>query len=284
MKKTGLVLEGGGMRGVFTSGALEFLLERNIQLPYIIGVSAGACNAASYVSRQAGRNKAVTVDYAGHPDYISMKRLLRYGELFNMDLIFDKIPNSENPFNYDQFFSSEQVFYVGVTDCMTGETLYYEKSELMKDFNMILRASSSLPMVAPFVDYKGKKLLDGGISDPVPIERSIHDGNNKHVIILTQQIDYKKTPAKRGMWYFRKKYKHCPGLVRVVQQRYQIYNEALSRVKKLEEEGRAFVLRPDSLFNVSRTERKRERLELLYQHGYDLMSNREKELIAFLNL
>ncbi|SDN35428.1 patatin-like phospholipase family protein [Alkalicoccus daliensis] len=282
MEKAGLVLEGGGMRGVFTSGALELLLEKDIQLPYIIGVSAGACNAASYVSRQAGRNKAVTVGYAGHPDYISLKRLLRYGELFNMDLIFDRIPNNENPFNYEQFFSSSQEFYVGVTDCYTGETLYYEKSELRKDFNMILRASSSLPMVAPFVDYKGRRLLDGGISDPIPIKRSITDGNKKHVIILTQQSGYQKTPAKRGMWYFRRKYKDCPGLVKIVQERYEIYNEALLQVKKLEQEGKAFVLRPESLFDVGRTERKAWKLEKLYQHGYEMMKEREEELLAFL--
>lgn len=282
MEKTGLVLEGGGMRGVFTSGALEYLLERDIRLPYIVGVSAGACNAASYISRQAGRNKAVTVGYAGHPDYISMKRLLRQGELFNMDLIFDQIPNIDHPFNYEQFFSSPQIFHVGVTDCKSGETIYYEKMELMDDFNKILRASSSLPMVAVPVEYEGRQFMDGGISDPIPIKKSLEDGNTKNVIILTQPPEYMKMPAKRGMWYFRRKYKNFPGLVKIVEQRYNIYNNSLAFVNEMEKKGDAFVLRPEHLHQVGRTERKKERLEGLYMQGYHMMKHREQELLAYL--
>jgi predicted patatin/cPLA2 family phospholipase len=282
MKQTGLVLEGGGMRGVFTSGALEYLLESQMEFPYVIGVSAGACNAASYISRQKGRNRAVTVGYADHPDYISYKRLLRHGELFNMDLIFDQIPNTENPFDYHNFFSSKQEFYVGVTDCMSGGTLYYEKEEMRDGLNKILRASSSLPFVAPPINHDGRILMDGGLSDPVPVIRSVKDGNEKHVIVLTQKLGYRKAPAKRGMWYFRRKYRDFPGLINIIENRYLIYNQTLDYIQELESKGKAFVIRPSELYDVARTERNRGRLERLYQHGYEQMKKRADELEKFL--
>ncbi|WP_146035905.1 patatin-like phospholipase family protein [Salipaludibacillus keqinensis] len=283
LEKTGLVLEGGGMRGVYTGGVLEYFLEQNIHFPYIVGVSAGACNASSYISRQAGRNKAVTIGYADHPDYISVRRLIRSGELFNMDLIFNQIPNIENPFDYHQFFQSTQRFHVGATDCHTGETIYYEKQELGDDFNKILRASSSLPMIAPVVQHGERTLLDGGISDPIPIEQSIKQNNEKHIIILTQRKGYLKTPAKRGMWYFTRKYRNYPGLQEVVKNRSVVYNKALDQVDELEKQGKAFVFRPANLQNVTRLERKKDRLQALYDHGYDQAKARFDELMDFLN-
>lgn len=283
MKNIGLVLEGGGMRGVYTGGILEFFLENNIHFPYIVSVSAGACNAASYVSRQRGRNRAVTVGYAGHPDYISFKRLLRQGELFNMDLIFDQIPNIENPFDYEQFFASKQKLYIGTTDCITGETIYYEKSEVEEDLNKMLRASCSLPMISQIVEHDGRPLLDGGISDPIPINKSIEDGNEKHVVILTQCEDYVKGPVKRGKWWFKRKYKDYPGLIDIVERRAKIYNDSAKKVSELEEEGKAFVFRPDDLRGVNRTERREEKLQALYDHGYEQAKRRLDELKKWLN-
>jgi predicted patatin/cPLA2 family phospholipase len=282
LDNTGLVLEGGGMRGVFTGGILECFMENDIHFPYIVGVSAGACNAASYVSRQPGRNRAITVESANRPDYISYKRLLRAGELFNMDLIFEQIPNKENPFDYYRFFQSNQKFYVGVTDCRTGEAVYYEKTDIKDELNKILRASSSLPLVAPEVSYKGRQLLDGGISDPIPVKQSIEAGNEKHIIILTQCKGYVKKPTKRGMWYFSRKYKQYQGLVNVIKDRSTVYNDTLATVNKLEEEGKAFIFRPLNLQNVSRIERRQDRLEALYNHGYELAAERLEELKHFL--
>lgn len=282
LERIGLVLEGGGMRGVFTGGILEFFLEKNIHFPYIVGVSAGACNAASYISRQAGRNKEITIGYASHPEYISIKRLIRSGELFNMDLIFDRIPNVENPFDYNVFFESKQEFYVGVTDCLTGETVYFEKKELGENFNTILRASSSLPMVAPIVSHDGRPFLDGGISDPIPVNQSMKDGNKKHIIILTQCEGYRKNPARRGMWYFNRKYKQYPGLIDIVKNRSVVYNDTLNYIAQLEKEGKAFVFRPDHLQAVTRLERKKERLQALYDHGYKKAEKQFDEMIDFL--
>ncbi|WP_280768145.1 patatin-like phospholipase family protein [Salipaludibacillus daqingensis] len=282
LEKIGLVLEGGGMRGVYTGGVLEFFLEKNITFPYVVGVSAGACNAASYISRQYGRNKAVTIGYADHPEYISVKRLIRSGELFNMDLIFNQIPNSEIPFDYNVFFNSNQHFYVGTTDCHTGETIYYEKQELGDQLNKILRASSSLPLVAPVVEHDERVLLDGGLSDPIPINHSLDFGNEKHIIVLTQCEGYLKKPAKRGMWYFNRKYRDYPGLLEIVKKRSIVYNQALEQVAELERQGKAFVFRPDHLQDVTRLERKKDRLEALYEHGYKQASEKYEELVSFL--
>lgn len=282
MNQTGLVLEGGGLRGVYTAGILEFFLNNGISFPSVIGVSAGACNAASYISRQKKRNYAVTVGYAGNPEYLSVKRLFRYGELFNMDLIFDRIPNQEHIFDYDRFYTSDQLLYTGVTDCVTGETIYYEKLEVQGHINTILRASSSLPMIAPIVNYDDRAYLDGGISDPIPINQSLKIGNQKHIIVLTQEKGYQKQPAKRGMLYFSRKYRNYPGLVDVVKRRFIIYNDLLKQVERMEEEGSAMVFRPDNLHGVKRIEKDARKLDELYQHGFNHARERSEELQRFI--
>lgn len=282
MKQTGLVLEGGGFRGVYTAGILEYFLEYGVEFPSVIGVSAGACNASSYISKQENRNYAVTVGYAGNPEYLSIRRLLKRGELFNMDLIFDKIPNQEHPFDYRTFNKSNQLLYTGVTDCVTGETVYYEKSEVYKDINTILRASSSLPMISPIVHYHGRSYLDGGISDPIPVNQSLKIGNQKHVIVLTQEKGYQKQPAKRGMLYFTRKYRHYPGLIDIVKRRFQIYNDLLKQVEQMEKEGNAFVFRPDNLRGVNRIEKDADKLDELYHHGFNHAKERSTELKHFL--
>ncbi|WP_281280013.1 patatin-like phospholipase family protein [Alteribacter natronophilus] len=279
----GLVLEGGGMRGMYTAGILEYFLENDWHFPYVIGVSAGACNAASYVSKQIGRNEKVTIGYCKHPDYISYKRWFTRGELFGMDLIFDRIPNKEVFFDFDAFFNSEQKFLVGTTDCETGEPVYYEKNEVGDSFLNILRASSSLPFVAPVTSYGDKMLMDGGISDPIPLSRSIMDGNRKHVVVLTQQDGYLKKPLSRGKWLLRRKYRNQPGLVKAVEGRSVVYNRAIEEVKQAEKAGNAFVFRPDELMGVSRIEKREERLTELFRHGYEHARNRAEELQAFLS-
>lgn len=278
----GIILEGGGMRGVYTGGVLETLLENNINFPYVIGVSAGASQGASYVSKQKGRNRAVTIDYAGNPDYFSYKYLLKKGELFNMDFIYGDIPNVKNPFDYESFSQSQQVFYIGTTDCKTGKPVYYEKSEIKDDLNKILRASSSLPFVAKIVEHEGRHLLDGGISDPIPIKKSIEDGNKKNVVILTQCKGYVKEAAKRGKWLLRKKYSDFPGLIEALDQRADLYNETIRFIERQEEEGKAFVFRPDDLMGVGRTEQKKEKLEALYAHGIEQAASRLSELKDFI--
>lgn len=265
--KSGLILEGGGMRGVFTAGVLECFLEKALFPDYVIGVSAGACNAASYISRQPGRNQQVTIGYVHHPDYISLKNLVLKRELFGMNLIFDEIPNTLVPFDFSRFNDATEEFVIGTTNCLTGEAVYFDKSFYSKDILKIIRASSSLPFMARAIEYEGKFLMDGGISDPIPIRKAIADQVKKPIIVLTKEKGYRKSKSSFSKFtsYF---YKDFKGLANVLEHRYQLYNNTLDFIEQLEDEKKAIVIRPRQTFNIGRIERNPEKLTLLYNQGY----------------
>ncbi len=193
MEGIGLVLEGGGMRGVYTAGVLEYFMEQDLYFPYVVGVSAGACNAVSYISKQPGRNKKVTIGYIRDHRYLSYRNLFRHKSIFGMDFIFNELPNKLVPFDYDAFYNSPQQFAIGTTDAHTGEPIYYTKHQLMQQTMPIVQASSSLPFVATPIHYEGRTLFDGGLVDPIPVKKSLADGNKKHIIVLTKEQGYRKT-------------------------------------------------------------------------------------------
>ncbi|WP_027086212.1 patatin-like phospholipase family protein [Cohnella panacarvi] len=267
MTSTGLVLEGGGMRGVYTAGVLEYFSEQGLYYPYIVGVSAGACMAASYLSRQRGRNRIVNVDWVKDPRYISWKNYWRKRQLFGMDFIFDEIPNALVPFDYDTFRKSQEELVIGTTDCHTGETVYYRKSEPGFDLLRVLRASSSLPFIAPIVEYGGRELLDGGISDPIPLRQAERDGCKRNVVILTRNSDYRKS-RNRFTWLIRRAYGRYPDFVATMMRRHEIYNETLSYIDEQERSGHTFVIRPQLPLTVGRMERDPVKLDALYLQGY----------------
>ncbi len=281
MENIGLVLEGGGMRGAYTAGVLEHLMNNDLYFKYVIGVSAGACNASSYVSRQIDRNRTVTVEYAGHPEYISYKKLFKQRELFGMDFIFDELPNKLVPFDYETFHSASERFVVGTTDCMTGEPVYYEKSEVKQDILTVLRASSSLPFVAPIINFDGRSLLDGGISDPIPVRKSEADGNRKNIVILTRNDGYIKSPIK-GKWFLQRKYSQYPGLIESMARRHDTYNNTMRYIRQKEEEGSIFVIQPTLPLKVSRIERDKNKLDSLYVQGKKDAEGLHGELIKWL--
>ena len=267
MDEVGLVLEGGGMRGVYTAGVLEFLMEKDLYFPYVIGVSAGACNACSYISRQKGRNKNVTIGYVNDPRYLSYRNFWKEKSLFGMDFIFDEIPTRLDPFDLESFLQSKQRFIIGTTDVYTGKPVYFEK-DAGEDILQVVRASSSLPFAAPTVRIKDYDLLDGGVSDPIPVRKSMNDGNNKHVIVLTRNQNYRKTPFKYkrlAKW----KYPEYQGLVEAMENRHKVYNETLELIDQLENERKAFVIRPTQPIAVKRMEKDQSRLEGLYIQGYE---------------
>lgn len=265
--KSGLVLEGGGMRGVYTGGVLEKLLEEELFMDYIIGVSAGACNASSYVSRQSGRNHKVTIGYVQHPDYISVKNLLLKRELFGMNLIFDEIPNQLVPFDYSNFHKATEEFVVGTTDCMTGEAVYFEKRDHAENFLTIIRASSSIPLMAQPVEYGGRLLMDGGLADPLPIQKALADGVTKPIIILTKEKGYRK---KRNSFarLVPAFYRQFPGIIRSLENWAFRYNETMEFIEELEAEGKALIIRPPKQFKVNGMERDPRKLTELYNQGY----------------
>ncbi|OYD59200.1 patatin family protein [Fictibacillus aquaticus] len=267
MDNCGLVLEGGGMRGVYTAGVLDVFMERDLYLPYVIGVSAGACNATSYLSRQHGRNRTVNVDYITHPEYLSYKNwLFKKKGLFGMDFIFDDLPNKHVPFDFESFNKSTEKFVIVATDCHSGNPVYYEKSEHLPHMLTLLRASASLPFMAPVITYQDMHLLDGGISDPVPVKRAVQDGFLRNVIVLTQNKGYRKKKP-RMTWLIKKKYPQYEGLFTALVNRYEKYNETLDYIEHEEEKGNVFVIRPSAKLDVGRIERSPAKLSALYDQG-----------------
>ena len=256
-------------------------MEKKLHFPYVIGVSMGACNAANYVSQQPERNRIVNIRYVNDTRYISYFRLLTKGELFGMGFIFDTIPSQLVPFDYKSFFESEQKCFTTVTDCITGEALHYEKSELGEDYMKILQASCSLPYVSKPVHCKGRVLMDGGLSDSVPIRKSIHDGNDKNVLVLTRPKGYRKKRAHflalARLWYPRYK-----GLYRSLKNRHVQYNETMDYIEHLENRGKVLVIRPRAPLNAGRVERNKERLYATYDQGCEDASASYAKLCSYL--
>ncbi|MBD3108445.1 patatin family protein [Bacillus sp. AGMB 02131] len=264
-KKVGLVLEGGGMRGIYTVGVLDLLLDYQIHTDYVIGVSAGACHGISYVSNQRGRSFKINTGYLDDPRYLSFKNYLKTKSIFGMDFIFDEIPNKLDLFDYDQFKSSNCEFVAGVTDVQTGKPVYFGKEHFDRD-TTILRASSSIPVFAPIVEYHGGKYLDGGTSDPIPVRKAMEDGCDQVIVVLTRDRSYVKKPESFRMVY-KRVFKKYPEMVRLLDERQKIYNETLRYIWKLEEENKAIVVAPTQPINISRFEKNIDVLKGLYDLG-----------------
>ena len=279
--ETALVLEGGGTRGVFTAGVLDYLMEKEVKFPYVIGVSAGACNAIDYVSKQIGRTKDCTIIQDRKNRYIGTKDALKKGYLFDMDRLFDEYPNRLFPFDFDTYFASDIQCEVVVTNCLTGEAMYLSEKQDKERLLTICRASSSIPLISPVVDVDGIPCVDGGVADSVPLIHSMKLGHQKNVVVLTRNKGYrKKAPGKSRLLYTAalKKY---PNLLNALLNRYRNYNRVMELVEKWEEEGHIFVIRPE-VEPVSRTEQNVEKLTEFYDHGYQLMKQRMEEMQAYL--
>ncbi|MFB5661222.1 patatin family protein [Alteribacillus sp. HJP-4] len=265
--KSGLVLEGGGMRGLYTAGALEYFLDNEIYFPYVIGVSSGASIACSYLSRQKGRNKEVNIGLINDPRFISLKNLWTEKSLFGMNFLFHEVPRNIIPLHIEPFHQNGQQFVIGTTDCKTGSAHYISYPNQDDDLFAAVRASSSLPMLSPIVSYKGFELLDGGVADPIPINKSMKDGNNANIVILTREKGYRKKPFSLGR-VARRFYKQYPALVQAMIDRPRKYNETLAYIEKLENDGQVKVLRPSADVRVKRTEKSARKLENIYDAGY----------------
>lgn len=265
--KIGLVLEGGGMRGIYTVGVLDTLLNYNYLADYLIGVSAGASNGVSYISGQKDRAKRTIINYIGDKRYLSISNYIKTGSLFGMDFLFKEIPEKLEIFDHDAFFRCKCDYRVGVTNVETGKEEYYGKEALVKeDKNILLQASASIPMAAPIVNYKGKKYLDGGTADPIPIKKAFEDGCDKVIVVLTRDRNYKKkpTPAKPIYSFVFRKY---PKMVELLKMRHQIYNDTLDFIKEMEKEGKAFVIAPDKPIEIERFEKDKNRLLKIYSNA-----------------
>lgn len=278
--KIGLVLEGGGMRGLYTIGVLDCLMDKKIEMDYCIGVSAGACNGISYVSGQRGRSFRVNTKYLKDKRYLSLWSFMRTKSLFGMDFLFGEIPDHLEPFDYKAFFDSPCEFVVGVTDVEKGKAAYFTKRDLDHD-TTVLRASSSLPVFSPIVPYQGGLYLDGGTSDPIPVGKALADGCDKVVVVCTRPTDYVKAPESlRGV--YRRLFSKYPAMIEVLNRRHEVYNRTKAEVAALQKEGRAYVLAPAAQLPVGRFEKREEKLKAAYQSGYRETEEQLPALTAFM--
>lgn len=262
-----LVLEGGGMRGLYTAGVLDYFLDMGLIFEDIIGVSAGACNSVSYITGQRGRTLEINAGYCSDKRYISLLGLFTRGSIFNMDFLFDDIPNKLLPFDYDKFIESRCRLIAVATDCETGKG-YYAPIKDMRVDGIYVKASSSIPLVSPIVEVNGKKLVDGGPSDSIPIHYSVTSGFEKHIIVLTQHKGYSK---KKNRLYplCKLALKKYPNLVNALKYRHIHYNNSLKLAEQLEKENKAIIIRPKKPVEISRFEKNPENLKKLYNIGYE---------------
>lgn len=275
MINASLVLEGGGMKGVYTAGVLDFFLEKNISFTSCYAVSAGACTLSSFLSGQKKRGFHVMVDYLEDKRYMSVFSLLTTGDLFNAATSYSLVPEYLNPIDGQTFKAYKGKAYAVLTNMITGEAEYYQLKDIKKDM-IAIRASSSLPLVSRPVRINHIPYLDGGISEGIPIKRSLEDGNQKNIVVLTKDRDYVRKPTGM-MSLFKCRYALYPNIIKQMATRHTRYNKTLEELAELEKEGKVFMIRPSIKMDIARTEKNIDKLEKLYQLGYhDAEENYEK--------
>ena len=267
-KGIGLVLEGGGTRGFYSAGVFDAFIDAGILFPYITAISAGAANALSYISGQFGRNRQIVEKYVGNPKYVSKRNLLRHRSLFGMEYVFHEVPKKHIFFDWDMFYKQDITFLTGAFDCNAGQTVWFDKND--NDTNLdILMASCSIPILAPIYKFRGFELLDGGIAAPIPIEKSVLDGNTFHVIVLTRNKGYRK-PVLKHSQVLKLFYKKYPKLIEAISKRHTIYNSQITLCEQLEKEGKALIIRPlKPLSFDSSAYRNIKKLLELYDEGFN---------------
>ncbi|MDY4921013.1 MAG: patatin family protein [Phascolarctobacterium sp.] len=279
--KTGLILEGGAMRAMFTCGVIDVMLEHHISFDGAIGVSAGASFGCNYKSGQIGRPLRYNMKYCNDSRYCSIRSLITTGDLYNKEFCYNEVPLILDPFDIDAYKANPMKFYIVCTDINTGKPVYHQYDGLEDHGLDWFRASSSLPFVAKIVEIDGQKLLDGGISDPIPIRFMENQRYDKNIVILTQPQEYVK--KKIGLMpLIRWKYKKYPKLIEALEHRHLLYNETISYICEQEALGKLLVIRPDCKLPVARIEKNPHKLKEAYDIGRRIASARITEIIAFL--
>lgn len=267
INQSGLVLEGGAMRGIFTCGVLDWMMDNNIHFPYVIGVSAGACNGASYVSNQRGRARYSNIDLLQKYKYAGFRHYLKKGNIMDFDLLFDDFPFRILPFDFEKYTHSGKRFEVVVSNCLTGKANYYEEYEDDKQLVVNLRASSSMPVFSPIVDNNGIPMLDGGVCDSIPLLRAMKRGYATNVVVLTRNKGYRKKNTGLKVPHFL--FKKYPLMRDAINNRNALYNDQLELVDRLEVEKKIIVIRPIEEITIQRIEKDISKLEHFYNHGYE---------------
>ncbi len=279
--KKGLILEGGAMRGLFTAGVMDVFMENGIEFDAAIGVSAGAAFGCNYKSRQIGRVIRYNKRFAKDPRFCSFRSLIKTGDLFGAEFCYHTIPDTLDLFDEQAYIENPMDFYVVVTDVETGKAVYINSDEAGDDALECFRASASMPLVSKPVEIKGKKYLDGGIADSVPIQYFESIGFKKNVIILTQPKGYFKKPssAAKIMKYALKEY---PNVVRTMENRHIEYNDTLAYIEEREKSGEAYVIRPEAPLEIGRVEHNPEVMQKVYDIGREIAEKHLENIKAFL--
>lgn len=267
-KRTGLVLEGGGMRGIFTVGVLDCFMDHGVRFPYTVGVSAGASNGISYISGQRGRSRFSNIDLLKHYNYIGWRHFLRGRGYIDLDYIFYVYPERYYPFDYDAFFKAPERFEMVVSNCLTGQAEYLEEKRDRDRLLAVCKASCTLPVLCPITYVDGVPMVDGGVCDTIPVRHALEQGCDRLVLVLTRNKGYRK--ADKDFYLPGFIYHQYPALREQLRTRYRRYNETLDFIERLERERKAIVIRPEKPLRVGRTGHDPQALADLYDEGYAL--------------
>ncbi|MBQ4595209.1 MAG: patatin family protein [Akkermansia sp.] len=280
--KKGLVLEGGAMRGMFTAGVMDVLMEQGVVFDGAIGVSAGAAFGVNYKSGQIGRAIRYNERFCNDKRYCGLWSLLKSGDIYNTDFCYRVVPTQYDPFDFDAYGKNPMEFYVVCTDIETGKPVYHTYGGWEDHGFDWIRASASMPLVSHIVEIDGQKMLDGGISDPIPLRQFESLGYKRNVLILTQPREYRKKKSS-AMLFIKLMYRKYPHLVEAMAQRHEVYNNTLAYIEAQEAAGNVLVIRPEAPLPVSRVEKNPANLRAAYNIGRDTATERLAEIRRYLD-
>ena len=279
--KRGLVMEGGAMRGLFTAGVTDVMMESGIVFDGAIGVSAGAVFGGNYKAGQAGRVLRYNLRFCKDPRYSSLRSLIKTGDLFGADFCYREIPDHLDPFDQAAYAANPMDFFVVATDVHTGRAVYHNCLDGGREDLEWFRASASMPLASRIVSVGGYDLLDGGIADSIPLAYLEEQGYDRNVVVLTQPMGYVKTKNK-AMPLLRRVYKDYPQLLDTLARRQDVYNETTAAIREKERRGEVFVIRPEAPLDIHRVEHDRARIQAVYDLGRAVMEKRLEAMKAFL--
>lgn len=276
-----MILEGGTFRPIFSSGVMDALVDHGVDIPYVIGVSAGITDGFSYISKQTKRNYDILMNHRHDRRYVGLRNYLTDRSLFGLRFAYEEIPNQLYPFDWDTFLSNPAQIKVGVTNAKTGQIEYFDGKQLDKQCTM-LKATCAIPFVFPAISIKNQEYYDGGICDPIPVKKAISDGHDKLLIVLTRPQGYRKELSKANILAARLLKRKYPALVDPLLTRHIVYNETVDYCEQLEKEGKAIILRPTQDIQIDSMEKDLKKIDDIYHYGYDLAVSRMDEIKALL--
>lgn len=283
MGKIGLLLEGGGMKCAYGAGILDRFIDDKVTFEYLIGVSAGAANGASYLAGQKGRNIRFYTEFIKDPRYMGMKCFLRTGELFGIHFIYADLSNEGGaaPLNYERLMENPAEYYVVATDAETGKAVYFTRDDMKKNDYKAIMCSSAIPAACKPVLHKGRLFYDGGVSDPLPVQKMLDDGCEKIVAVLSKPRSFVRKP-EGFRWFYSRKCKKFPEMVKALDNRHILYSKEQQQLFELEKEGKAFLFTVPENMKMGTFSTDPAAQQLLYEKGLEDYDRKKEDLLEFL--